>query len=124
MEECNNDGAAGRLVLHCASCRAQSGRETLRVFTAASPMWEGGREGGRGTATCSLWWELRVSFAVLFVVCDEICATLSMFSSSGTSLAKSEVTRIPCMMAVQKCFRLVLKRQEGLNYLSGQYLGT
>lgn len=84
----------------------------------------GGREGGRGTATCSLWWELRVSFAVLFVVCGEICATLSMFSSSGTSLAKSEVTRIPCMMAVQKCFRLVLKRQEGLNYLSGQYLGT
>lgn len=45
MEECNNDGAAGCLVLHCVSCRAQSGREALRVFTAASPMWEGGREG-------------------------------------------------------------------------------
>lgn len=44
MEECNNDGAAGCLVLHCVSCRAQSGREALRVFTAASPMWEGGRE--------------------------------------------------------------------------------
>lgn len=101
------------------------------VLNLAGRLWEYllqpaqcGREGGRGTATCSLWWELRVSFAVLFVVCDEICAILSMFSSSGASLAKSEVTRIPCMMAVRKCFRLVLKRQEGLNYLSGQYLGT
>lgn len=95
----------GCLFLHCVSCRAQSGRETLRVFTAASPIWEG----ERGTATCSLWWELRVCFAVLFVMCDEICATLSMFNSSGTSLAKTEVTHIPCMVAVQKCFRLVLK---------------